>query len=95
MFACRRLNPMRSINDSKALLVIANILFAVTWPFILIHIVSRWSSTSEELHYDLLGLLFCFAVLWVGLLRGKGRVYCLLAASFSFATVLEILRKLI
>jgi len=73
--------------------VLSWILFVFTWLHLFMHTISRWKSVEEIVHYDLVGLLFFFGVLWVQLVRGKRNAYDLLFVSFALGAVSDLVQR--
>ena len=61
---------VQNLKYSRPLLIISNLLFATAWLRVSLLMIAQWRSMPSEVHYDLMGLLLFFAVLWAELLRG-------------------------
>lgn len=86
---------MRSDIASKMILIVSWLIFVPAWISLLALLVSRWRGISVDLHYDLVGLLLFFGVLWSRLVRGKKNEFDCFAASMALATVVQMARGLV
>lgn len=86
---------MRSNLKSKVIVGAAWLIFLATWMGLLVHTVLNWRSISTDIHYDLVGLLLFFGVLWIRLIPRKDREYELLVTSLALASVVDMARRLV
>jgi hypothetical protein len=68
----------------KALFVLGNLLFAVSWVDLLVRAVRHWHVMSTTVQRDASYLLAMSLLLWLNLLRERSSGLCLSIAAFAF-----------
>jgi hypothetical protein len=71
------------------------VMFLLTWARIFIHMLAKWNNMQNEFHYDLIGLLLFFGVIWFQLIRSKRDTYDLLFVSVALGAVSDLVQKCI
>jgi hypothetical protein len=73
--------------------IVAWLIFVAAWLSVLGHLFRHWGGLRGELHYDLVGLLLFFGVLWGQLVRSRDNTYDLLFTAFAFVMVADVVHK--
>ena len=73
--------------------IVAWLIFVAAWLSVLGHLFRHWGGLRDELHYDLVGLLLFFWVLWGQLVRSRDNTYDLLFTAFALVMVADVVRK--
>ncbi len=86
---------MSSKLSTRIIIIGSWLIFVAAWMSLLVLLIFRWKGTSVDLHYDLVGLLIFFGVLWGRLVPGRNSEYELLVTSSALAVVLDLVHRVI
>jgi hypothetical protein len=84
---------MPSRLSLKIIMIGSWLIFVAAWVSLLVHLIFHWRSMSVDFHYDLVGLLVFFGVLWARLFRGKNSEVDHFVTSMALAIVAEIVNR--
>jgi len=74
--------------------LVAWLIFVAAWLSVLVHLLRYWSGLTVELHYDFIGLLLFFGVLWGQLARSRNNAYDLSFTAFALTMVADVVHKI-
>lgn len=86
---------MPSNLSLKIIMIGSWLIFVAAWVSLLVHLILHWKGMGVDFHYDLVGLLLFFGVLWGRLLRGKDSEVDLFVTSMALACVLEVVHRVV